>query len=183
MTLFFLRKTGVSLGINILSFVLIISFGMYATSLHIHIKELEQHLLFLKRQIVLSQEEATLINAHEKEFLAFEACKFEQPISPEMLQRSIPHTIEFGQISNLDTDPRNKGLVSQDLYLLISSLQDRDIFALLDHLLNEGPGLFQIHGVMINRISALTEEMLEKIADGKPQVLFDGKVTATWIHR
>lgn len=179
MILFFLKKTSVSLGVSILSCVLIISFGFYAVGHHNQVKELEHRLLFLNRQAVRSQEAMALLKVHESEFSAFQACKFEQPLSPEMLQNSTPHTIEFAKNSILNTDP----LVSQSLSFSVSCLRDRDIFILLERLFNEGPGLFQIHEVTIHRISALSEEMLEKIADGKPQALFDGKVAATWIHR
>lgn len=184
MTLFyFIKKLSLSLGINLLSFILMISFSFYAADLHSQVDDLERHLLFLNRLTVRSQEAATLIKTHEEDFAAFRACKFEQSLNPEMLQSSILHAIEFGQISSLDSDPKNKSFVSQDVSFSIPCLNDRDIFILLDRLVHEGPGLFQIHEVTINRISALSDEMLEKIAAGKPQALFDGKVTATWVHR
>jgi hypothetical protein len=183
MILFVLKKTSVSLGLNIFSFALIISFGFYAADHHNQIEKLEQHLLFLNRQTIRSQEAATLIKAHEKDFAAFQACKFEEPLNPEMLQKSIFYAIEFGKIFSLDADSSTEGLVSQELSFSVPCLQDRDVFTLLGHLFNEGPGLFQVQEVTIHRLSALSEEMLEKIAAGKHQVLFDGKITAIWIHR
>jgi len=178
MILFFLRKAGVSLGVSILSCILIISSGFYAANHHHQIKELKHHLLFLNHQAVRSQEAVTLIKAHEKDFAAFQSSQFEKSFTPEMLQSSIHYVIEFGQISR-----KNPGSpISQELSFSIPCLQDRDTFILLDHLLNEGPGFFQIHDVTIHRTSALSEEMLEKIAAGLPQALFDGKVTATWVH-
>jgi hypothetical protein len=183
MTLFFLKKTILSLSISTFSFVSIISFGFYASNQHIQLRELEQRLLFLDRQAVRSQEAGALIKAHEKDFVSFQTCRFEEFLNPENLQKSTPYAIEFGQISRLNTDSKNKGLVSQDLSFSILCLQDQDIFTFLDHLFNEGPGFFQIHEVTIHRIRALSEEMLEKIAAGKPQALFDGKVIATWVHR
>lgn len=180
---FFLKKTGIGLGASILSLALIISFGFYATDQHNHIKELRNRLLFLNHQIARSEEEATLIKTHEEDFTTFLACKFEQPLTPEMLQNSMVYPVEFGQASSLDADLKNQGLIAQNLSFSVPCLQDRDVFTFLDHLLNKGPGFFQIHEVTINRISALSEEMLEKIAAGKPQTLFDGKVTATWMHR
>ena len=181
--LYFIKKTSLSLGISLLSFIFIISFGFYAADLHNQLKDLEGRLLFLNSLAVRSQEAAALIKTHEEDFSAFLACKFEQSSTPEILQSSIPHPIEFGKISCLDADLQNKGFLSQDVSFSIPCLNDRDIFALLDHLINKGPGLFQIQEVTINRVSALSDEMLEKIAAGKPQVLFEGKVTATWVHR
>lgn len=183
MTLVFLKKTIISLSISVLSFASMISSCYYVSNQHAQIKELEQHLLFLNRQAIRSQEAGALIKAREKDFAAFQKCKFEDLLNPEKLQKSTPYIIEFGQISSMNTDPGNEGLVSQDLSFSIPCLQDRDIFTFLDHLFNEGPGFFQIHEVTIHRIRALSEEMLEKIAAGKPQALFDGKVMATWVHR
>jgi hypothetical protein len=182
MTLFFLKKTITSLSISALSFASIIYSCFYASNQRAQIKELEQRLLFLNRQAVRSQEAEVLIKAHEKDFAAFQKCKFEDLLNPEKLQKSTPYAIEFGNIASLNADSKNKGLVSQDLYFSIPCLQDQDIFIFLDHLFNEGPGFFQVHEVTIHRIRALSEEMLEKIAAGKPQTLFDGKVTATWVH-
>jgi hypothetical protein len=65
----------------------------------------------------------------------------------------------------------------------MSCLRDRDIFALLDQLITQGPGIFQIYDVTIARTRPLTEEILKKIAAGKSQALFDGRITATWIHQ
>jgi len=180
---FFFRKTSVSLGVGVLSFVLIISFGFYAADQDNRIKELKHHLLFLNHQIVRSQEAAALMKAHEKDFTAFLACKFEQSLTLEMLQSSLAYPVEFGPASYLDMSLKSQGLTSQNLSFSVPCLQDREVFILLDRLLKEGPGFFQIHEVTISRISALSEEMLEKIAAGKPQTLFNGKVTATWVHR
>jgi hypothetical protein len=183
MILFFLRKTIISLSISAFSFASIVSFGFYASNQHTKIKELEQRLLFLNNQAVRSQEAEALIKAHEKDFAAFQACKFEDLLDPEKLQKSTPYIIEFGQISSLNAGSGNKNLISQELSFSIACLQDQDIFTFLDRLFNQGPGFFQIHEVTIHRIRALSEEMLEKIAAGKPQALFDGKVAATWVHR
>lgn len=181
--IYVIKKTSFSLGISLLSFVLFISLGFYAANLHTQVNNLKQHLVFLNHLTVRSQEAAALIKAHEEEFAAFQACKFEEVLNPEVLQNAVPHTIEFGQASRRDADPQNKGLVSQEVSFSIPCLNDRDIFALLDHLTRKGPGLFQIQEVTINRISALSNDMLVKIAAGKPQTLFDGKVIATWVHR
>ncbi len=180
---YFIKKTSFSLGTSLLSFVLLISLGFYAADLHTQVNTLKQHFVFLNHLAVRSQEAAALIKTHEEDFTAFQACKFEEPLNPEILQNTIPHAVEFGQASHPGADPQNKGLVSQEVSFSIPCLNDRDIFALLDHLANKGPGLFQIQEVTINRISALSDEMLEKIATGKLQVLFEGKVTATWVHR
>lgn len=173
----------ISLGISCLSLVFMIALGFYANDLHQQIEDLKKRLLSLNHQASRSQEAATLVKTHREDFAAFEACRFEHPITLETFQNSFSHALEFGPISFLEEGSKNTRLVLQEVTFSIPCLQDRDIFVLIDRLINHGPGIFQIQDVTINRVSSLNEEMLEKIAAGKPQTLFDGKITATWIHR
>ena len=180
---FYFYKTRVSLGTLSFSLIVMSTLGLYARHLHQHVEDLQCRLSSLRHLTVRSQEAATLIKTHEADFAAFESCGFEHPLTPEALQSARSHTIEFGSFSAANGDTKNNGLVFQEVAFSIPCLQDRDVFALLDQLTTQGPGIFQIHDVTITRVSSLSEEMLEKIALGKPQALFDGKITATWIHR
>lgn len=180
---FYFYKEKSSLAICGFSLTLIIILGFYTSRLYEQIDDLQHRLSSLKCLAVRSQEAATFIQNHREEFAAFETCGFERPLAPEMLQSSLRHIIEFGAISSLEGTLKNNNLVAQEVSFSIPCLYDRDVFSHLDQLIHQGPGIFQIHDVTINRVSPLNEEMLEKIATGKPQALFDGRITATWIHR
>lgn len=177
------HRTKTSLLICGLSFAFIITLGLYTTRLYEQVEDLHERLASLRRRSVRSQEAAAFIQSHREDFAAFEACGFERSLTPEALQHSLRHAIEFGAISSLDEKIQNNNLVIQEVSFSIPCLQDRDIFELLDQLIHQGPGVFHIHALTINRVRSLSEEMLEKIAAGKPQVLFEGKITAAWIHR
>ena len=177
------HRTKTSLLICSVSFASLITLGLYTTRLYEQIENLHQRLSSLRRLAVRSQEAAAFIQSHREDFAAFETCGFERFLAPEALQDSLRHAVEFGAISSLDEKIKNHNVVVQEVSFSIPCLQDRDIFELLDQLINQGPGVFQIHALTINRVSSLSEEMLEKIATGKPQTLFDGKISAAWVHR
>ncbi|MBX9804627.1 MAG: hypothetical protein K2Y18_02610 [Alphaproteobacteria bacterium] len=174
---------GFSLGIFGFSLMLLFALGIHAYNLHHQIELLKHRLLTLTQSSLRSQEAEMLIKSYASDFEKFESCKFDHPITQEDLQKEIAHPITFGSVSSQDQESTNKNLVYQEVSISIPCLQDTNVFTLLEQLMEKGPGLFQIHTVTIHRVSSLNEEMLEKIASGKPQALFDGKITATWIHR
>jgi hypothetical protein len=155
--------------------------GGYVSRLHQQVVELQERLSSLKRLEVRSQEAAALIKTHEKEFAEFEACEFERTLPSDGLQSLRAYTIEVSPPS-LINDASSKNLVVREVMVSIFCLQDREVFSLLDQLITRGPGLFHIHDITIRRVSPLSEEILEKIATGKPQALFEGKITGTWTH-
>jgi len=170
------------------SFSLITSLGFYENDLAKQVHVLQQRLSSLKNLAVRSQETALFIQSHQEDFAAFEACAFEQPLVPETLQASFRHSsfpcaIEFGTMSPLSQAYKNSPFVTQAVSFSIPCLRDRDVFAFLHQLTSQGPGIFQIHDVTVTRTSSLNEEMLGKIASGKPQALFEGRIAATWIHQ
>jgi hypothetical protein len=180
---YFFYKARTSLTMCSLSFALMMTLGFYTSRLFERVDALQKRLSSLKHLAVQSEEAAVLIQAHRKDFSAFESCGFERPLTPEALQASVHYPVKFGAISSVKGVAKNNKFVSQDVCVSISCLRDRDIFALLDQLINQGPGIFQIYDVIIIRTSPLTEELLKKIGAGKVQALFDGKITATWIHQ
>ena len=163
--------------------IVVMILGGYESRLHQQVIELQQRLSSLNRLAVRSQEAAALIKTHEKEFAEFEACGFERTLTSDGLQGTRAYTIELGPPSAINDTSSSKGLIIQEVSFTVPCLQDGQVFALLDQLITSGPGLFHIHDVTIRRVSPLSEEMLEKIAAGKPQAIFDGKITGTWIHR
>ena len=170
---------GISLGILGFSLTLLGALGIHAHHLQNQIEPLKHRLLMLTQSSLRSQEAEVLIKSYANDFDKFESCRFEQPITQEDLQKEILHPITFGGLSSLE--PSN--LIHQEVSVSIPCLQDTHVFTVLEQLIEKGPGLFHVHSVTIRRVSSLNEEMLEKIASGKPQALFDGKITATWIHR
>jgi hypothetical protein len=182
-TKFILIKTWVSLGVLSVTITLTLTLALFENKFHQEVKDLEKQLSSLNHIATQSHEAATLIKANEREFAAFEACGFERSFISETLPSSPSYTIEFGPNSPLAYNSQNDGVVFQEVSFSIPCLQDRDVFRLLEKLTNEGPGLFHIQEVTISRMSPLSEEMLEKIAAGKPQPLFDGRISAIWIHR
>jgi len=171
-----------ALSVLCLTVIIVMILGRYENRLHQQVAELQQRLSSLNRVAVRSQEAAALIKTHEKEFAEFEACGFERALTADGLQGTRAYTIEVGPVSPVNDASRSKGLVIQEVSFSVPCLQDREVFSLLEQLTTIGPGLFHIHDVTIRRVSSLSEEMLEKIAVGKPQALFDGKITGTWIH-
>jgi hypothetical protein len=180
---YFFYKARTSLAMFCLSFAFMITLGFYASRLFERVDVLQKRLSSLKHLAVRSEEAAALIQAHREDFYAFEACGFERPLTPEVLQASVRYPVKFGAISFGKGVAKNNKFVVQDVSFSMSCLRDRDIFALLDQLITQGPGIFQIYDVTIARTRPLTEEILKKIAAGKSQALFDGRITATWIHQ
>jgi len=180
---FILIKTGMSLGVLSLTLTLTITLGLFENRLLQRVKGLQKQVSSLTHLEVRTHQATTLITAHQKEFAAFETCGFERSYTSQELPSSPSYAIEFGSTSAVDSQSTNKGVVFQEVSLTIPCLQDRDVFKLIEKLTNEGPGIFQIQEITITRMSALSEEILEKIAAGKPQALFDGRIRALWIHR
>lgn len=176
-------RWGISCGISGLSLAIMITMGFHAHHLHQQNENLEQKLTSLSHRLRRSQEAADLLKTYPEDFAAFEISRFEHSVTPQTLQQSFPQSLEFGPISYPEEGGKNADIVCQKISLSIPCLQDTDLFILLDTLTHQGPGIFQIHEVTIHRVSPLNEEMLSKISMGKPQALFDGKISATWIHR
>jgi hypothetical protein len=178
-----INRSKISLMIGSFSLLFMIALGFYENHLVKRVDDLHQRLSALNDLAARSQETTTFIQSRREDFLTFQSCGFERPLTPEILRTSLRYPIEFGAISFLKGKLKSDKFVAQNVSFSILCLHDRDIFALLDQLANQGPGFFQIHEVTIKRVTPLSQEMLEKIADGKPQTLFDGRVIATWIHQ
>jgi len=170
---------GISLAILGFSLTLLGALGIHAHHLQNQIEPLKHRLLTLNESFIRSQEAEVLIKSYAEDFEKFENCRFDQLITQEDLQKEISHPITFGVLSS--SGPSN--FIHQEVSVSIPCLQDTHVFTVLEKLIEKGPGLFHVHSVTIHRVSSLNEEMLEKIASGNPQALFDGKITATWIHR
>lgn len=183
MVKFYFYKTRTPIGILCLSAILTITLTWFESRLHQNVDDLQRHLSFLNRNAIRSQEAAMLIKTHEKDFAAFELCDFERPCTPEGLQSSHAYSIEFGPSSVMKDNSKSSDLIVQEVSFSIPCLQDRDVFALLEQLITKGPGIFHTCEVTVKRISSLSEGMLEKIAAGKPQTLFEGRIRTKWIHR
>lgn len=183
-----LSRSKMSLTLWSLSFTLMITLGCYTGYLGEQADILRQHLSSLRDLAVRSQEAAFFLQSRREDFAAFEACGFERPLGPEALQTSLGHLpllhpIKFGAISPLNGIPQNIRCIAQEVSFSIPCLRDRDVFELLDRLVGQGPGIFQIHNVTITRINPLDEEALDKIAAGMPHTLLDAQIVATWIHQ
>ncbi len=176
-------KTTTPLIMGLLSLFLTGSLGVYYDRLHHHIEKLEHQLQSLKHLTVRAQETVNLINTFGHEFTAFEGCGFATPITPETLQKSMAYPLEFGPISSVNKDPNHCLLVSQEISFSLACTRDREVYLFLDQLITQGPGIFRIQEVSIDRLSPLTETMLEKIATGDPVALFEARIFTTWIHR
>ena len=178
-----INRSKASLAIGGFSLIAMVVLGFYENHLAKRVNDLQQRLSALNDLAARSQETSTFIQARQEDFIAFQSCGFERPLTPEILRTSLHYPIEFGAISSLKGKLKNNKFVAQNVSFSILCLHDRDIFALLDQLASQGPGFFQIHEVTIKRVASLNEEILKKIADGKPQTLFDGRIIATWIHQ
>jgi hypothetical protein len=183
MTLFSIHKTKTSLALCGLSFMILITLGFYARSLSGQIEGAQHRLSSLKKVAAQSQESAAFLETHRQDFAAFEACGFEHPVTRETLQSVIHYPIEFGETSSLDEQTGLPQLVAQDIIFSVSCMQDRDVFKLLERLASQGPGIFLIQEVKVDRILPLSDEVLEKIAQGKSQPLFEGRISARWVHQ
>lgn len=176
-------RWGLSCGISGLLLVIMIMLRFHAEQLHQQNENLRQKLTSLNHQTIRSQEAAATLKAYHEDFAAFEACKFEQTFTPKLLRQTFSHPLEFGPASSLEQMGKNAGIICQEVSFSVPCLQDTDVFILIDKLLNQGPGIFQINEVTLRRVSSLDDGMLSKIAAGKPQILFEGRINATWIHR
>lgn len=183
MTPLYIHKTKTSLALCGLSFSLMTALGFYAHHLSGSVESSQRRLASLKKGAAQLQESAAFIQERQKDFSAFETCGFERPITLETLQSGAPYPIELGEPSQLDGLLNHNKLISQAISFSVPCLQDRDIFKFLEQLTSQGPGIFLIHEVRIHRISPLSEEILDKVAAGKPLVLFEGRIMATWIHQ
>jgi hypothetical protein len=172
-----------ALGALGMSFAMMGTLAYYKNNLSCETKQLSQEVLNRKRQVIREQETTALVKTHEAEFSAFEACRFDQPLTSKELRDSHPHSLEFGSTSRLNHYSAHSELTAQEVSFSLICLRDREIFAHLDQLTTRGPGLFLLKDVVIKRVGPLNEEMLEKIASGKSQALFEGRITTTWIHR
>lgn len=178
-----LGRLKISLAISLFSLALATILSFYTIHLYEKTALLQTRLSSLKSLNVRSQEAAAFIQAHQEDFFAFEACQFERSVGPKTLQEFFQYPIELGPISSLDNISKNNKFLAQNVSFSISCLRDRDVFAFLEGLSRKGPGLFEVYDIKITRLNALTPEILEKIACGNSQVLFNAKIEATWIHQ
>lgn len=172
-----------SIGMAGCFFVLTGGLYLYDLTLQQELASLKEQWVSIHHQAVRSQETAQLIKTYKADFKAFEVCQFDQPATVEALQQALSCKMDFGKPSPLKQEGQELGLTGQTVSFSISCLQDKEMFGLVEHLFTQGPGVFQIHEMTFERLGPLTEEMLEKIAAGAPQVLFQGRMVTTWIHR
>ena len=166
-----------------ISFVLMGILIHYKNNLSSQTTHLNQEVLNVKRRVIREEETAALVKTYESEFSAFEACRFDQPLTIKELRDSYPYTLELGSTFPVNHSSVYPELTAQEVSYSLIRLRDREIFAHLDQLATRGPGLFLIKDVVIKRVGPLNEEILEKITSGKSQALFEGRITTTWIHR
>lgn len=178
-----INRSKVSLVIGSLSLISMVALGFYENHLSERINSLQHRLSALNDLAARFQETATFIRSRQEDFLAFEACGFDRSLTPEILRASVHYPIEFAEISSLKGKFKNNKLVAHNVSFSIPCVHDGEVFGLLDRLVTQGPGFFQIHEVTIKRVVPLSQEMLEKIAAGKPQTLFEGRIVARWIHQ
>jgi hypothetical protein len=179
----YLIKTRTSLSLFVLAVGIFVSIHIYERRLQNNINVLHQQLAYFRQNAARSLEIRSLIKSHEKEFENFENCKFDSCFTEETLTKHQPYRIEFGPQTQLSGQLKNSGIISQEIIISLPCLMDKDVFNLINQLLEQGPGIFQIQEIEIKRLGALSEDMLEKIASGKPQILFDGRIKASWTHR
>jgi hypothetical protein len=144
---------------------------------------LQDNLASIRKVALKAQNATSLINAHEPEFAAFEACSFEHSQNDHGLKVDPTYTVEYGHTSTVLNDSKGQNVISQDVTFTIPCLKDSEIFNFIVRLVSHGPGIFQIQELTITRMSSLSEEMLHKIMAGEKVVLFQGKIKTTWIHR
>lgn len=178
-----IHKIKISFWICGFSFIILTILVFYTHSLSEQIENTQTHLSSLKKVAVQSQESTVFLQTHQEESDAFEACRFMDPVTLETLQSTLPYQGEWGEVSYLNGLLENKKLMTQAVSFSVPCLKDRDIFKFLELLTQQGPGIFLIHEVKVNRICPLNDEILEKIAAGKMQILFEGRIRATWVHQ
>lgn len=179
----YLIKTRVSLSLLALAVGIYLSIYIYENRLHHSINALHQQLTSIRQNAARSDEIKSLIKNNEKDFENFENCKFDCCFTEETLKKHQAYRIDFGPQMLLNGQLENSGIKSQDIIISLPCLMDKDVFNLINQLCEQGPGIFQIQEVEIKRLGSLSEDILEKIAAGKPQILFDGRIKASWLHR